>query len=226
MRALWPRRRKPNQTACSTPVRLPHASPATKVRFEPRRPPATPSTCPARSLKTSARLTHQLCFPRPRFSICDQPTSQSARPPASLYPQPAANTPRHPGLHRPVYAQDNIPPTACEGMASGAEAGGGGISSLVFSAIMRWKPIPTPSMTASSTAQPMALFRAARTPPRTASEPPVRKPAITIRRGKEVVSKRAQNEVEGREGRRRRKTYWHYTGPPSFGCPLRRSRRC
>lgn len=42
----------------------------------------------------------------------------------------------------------------------------------MFSAIIRWKPIPTPSMTARRIAQPMAPFRMARAPPRTARDPP------------------------------------------------------
>jgi uncharacterized protein (UPF0261 family) len=37
--------------------------------------------------------------------------------------------------------------------------GGGGASSLVLSAIMRLKPIDTPSMTASKIAQDIAPFR-------------------------------------------------------------------
>lgn len=44
---------------------------------------------------------------------------------------------------------------------------------MVFSAIMRPIAIPTPSITARSTAQPIALFRIALAPPRTAREPPV-----------------------------------------------------
>jgi hypothetical protein len=60
-----------------------------------------------------------------------------------------------------------------------SEFGGGwGISSLVDPAIIFPKAIPTPSMTARRTAQPMALFRAALTPPRKAREPPVKKPAL------------------------------------------------
>lgn len=50
-------------------------------------------------------------------------------------------------------------------------------SSFVLSAIMRWKPIPTPSITARKTAHIIAEFRAALKPPRTAREPPVKKPA-------------------------------------------------
>ena len=61
--------------------------------------------------------------------------------------------------------------------------GGGGISSFVFSAIILWKPMPTPSMTASRTAQPMAPLRMALGPPRTASAPPVKKPAMMAFQG-------------------------------------------
>lgn len=43
----------------------------------------------------------------------------------------------------------------------------------------RFIPIPTPSITASKHAHPTAPLPAAFTPPRTASAPPVRKPAIT-----------------------------------------------
>jgi len=52
------------------------------------------------------------------------------------------------------------------------------VSNLVFSAIILWKPIPTPSMTASRIAHPIAPFLTARGPPRTASAPPVKNPAI------------------------------------------------
>lgn len=51
-------------------------------------------------------------------------------------------------------------------------------SSFVLSAIIRWNPIPTPSMTPRKTAHMMAEFRAALKPPRMAREPPVRKPAL------------------------------------------------
>lgn len=56
-------------------------------------------------------------------------------------------------------------------------------SSFVLSAIILWKPIPTPSMTARKTAHMMAELRAALTPPRTAREPPVKKPAIMAFQG-------------------------------------------
>lgn len=56
-------------------------------------------------------------------------------------------------------------------------------SSFVFSAIILWKPIPTPSMTAKKHAHMMAEFRAALTPPRTARQPPVKKPAMTVSYG-------------------------------------------
>jgi len=60
---------------------------------------------------------------------------------------------------------------ACDD-GDGCGIGGGGSSFVVFSAIIRWNPIPTPSMTARRIAQPMAPFRMARAPPRTAREPP------------------------------------------------------
>ncbi len=53
-------------------------------------------------------------------------------------------------------------------------------SRRVFSAIILCIPIPAPSITASRIAHPMAEFRAALTPPLTASAPPVRKPAMTV----------------------------------------------
>jgi len=56
--------------------------------------------------------------------------------------------------------------------------GGGGISSLVFSAIILWKAIPTPSITASRIAHPIAPFRIALGPPLTAKAPPVKPPAM------------------------------------------------
>ena len=52
-------------------------------------------------------------------------------------------------------------------------------SSLVFSAIILVIPIPTPSITANRHAHPIAEFLAAFIPPRTASAPPVKNPAIT-----------------------------------------------
>ncbi len=53
-------------------------------------------------------------------------------------------------------------------------------SSRVFSAIILWIPMPTPSITASKHAHPIAEFRAAFIPPRTASAPPVKNPAMTV----------------------------------------------
>jgi hypothetical protein len=53
-------------------------------------------------------------------------------------------------------------------------------SSFVAPANIFWNPIPTPSMTASRMAQLMAPFLAALYPPRIASEPPVKKPAICV----------------------------------------------
>jgi hypothetical protein len=52
-------------------------------------------------------------------------------------------------------------------------------SNRVFSAIILWKPIPTPSITASRHAHPIAEFLAAFAPPRMARAPPVKKPAMT-----------------------------------------------
>jgi hypothetical protein len=54
-------------------------------------------------------------------------------------------------------------------------------SSRVFSAIILWMPMPTPSITASKHAHPIAEFRAAFIPPLTARAPPVKNPAMTIR---------------------------------------------
>jgi hypothetical protein len=53
-------------------------------------------------------------------------------------------------------------------------------SNLVFSAIILWNPIPTPSITAKKHAHMIAEFRAAFIPPLIASAPPVKKPAITV----------------------------------------------
>jgi hypothetical protein len=57
---------------------------------------------------------------------------------------------------------------------------GGLTSSRVFSAIILWNPIPTPSITASKHAHPIAEFLAALYPPLIASAPPVKNPAITV----------------------------------------------
>ena len=48
----------------------------------------------------------------------------------------------------------------------------------MLSAIMRLKPIETPSMTARRMAHDIAPLRMERYPPRTAREPPVKKPAM------------------------------------------------
>lgn len=61
----------------------------------------------------------------------------------------------------------------------GMRIGGNRTSNRVFSAIILWNPIPTPSITASRQAHPIAEFLAALYPPRTASAPPVKNPAIT-----------------------------------------------
>lgn len=65
--------------------------------------------------------------------------------------------------------------------------GGAGGSSLVFSAIMRLKAIPTPSITARRTAQPIALLRIAFAPPRTARAPPVKKPPMIAFHGSSLL---------------------------------------
>lgn len=60
---------------------------------------------------------------------------------------------------------------------SNRRKGGQLTSSFVLPAIIFWKPMPTPSITANSTAHPMAPFLADLNPPRIARAPPVRKPA-------------------------------------------------
>lgn len=62
-----------------------------------------------------------------------------------------------------------------QAIAFGVSAGIGGGSSLVPSAIILEKPIPTPSMTARRMAQPIAPFLIALAPPLTASDPPCKK---------------------------------------------------
>lgn len=61
-------------------------------------------------------------------------------------------------------------------------------------------PIPTPSMTARRIAQPMAPFRIALGPPLTASEPPVKKPAMIAFQGSSLclTPLTAQSNVENR----------------------------
>lgn len=56
-------------------------------------------------------------------------------------------------------------------------------SNFVLPANIFWNPMPTPSMTASNTAHPMAPFLAARKPPRIARDPPVRNPAAMALKG-------------------------------------------
>lgn len=68
-------------------------------------------------------------------------------------------------------------------MGCSALGGGGGTSSFVLPAIILPRPIPTPSMTARRTAQPMAPLRMALAPPRTARAPPVKKPAVMAFQG-------------------------------------------
>jgi hypothetical protein len=96
-------------------------------------------------------------------------------------------------------------------------------SSLVFSAIILWNPIPTPSITASKTAHPIAEFLAALKPPLIASAPPVKNPAMTATRLEINVSQASTNTVQGQKSRTG-KTYWHYMDPPSSVYPLQHSR--
>lgn len=77
----------------------------------------------------------------------------------------------------------SVPSIHATAFAPAVSGGGGGNSSLVFSAIILWKPMPTPSMTANRIAHPMAPFRIALAPPRTAKEPPVKKPAMMAFQG-------------------------------------------
>ena len=60
-------------------------------------------------------------------------------------------------------------------------------SKRVFSAIILWNPMPTPSITASKHAHPIAEFRAAFAPPLIASAPPVKNPAMTISQKSAIV---------------------------------------
>lgn len=73
-----------------------------------------------------------------------------------------------------------LPPV---GEAPTSDGGGGGASSLVLSAIILLKPIETPSMTANRIAHDIAPLRIDLYPPRTASEPPVKKPAMMAFQG-------------------------------------------
>lgn len=66
------------------------------------------------------------------------------------------------------------------GSWKGGKGEWGRTSSRVFSAIILWNPIPTPSITANKHAHPIAEFRAAFAPPLIASAPPVKKPAMTV----------------------------------------------
>jgi hypothetical protein len=56
----------------------------------------------------------------------------------------------------------------------------GPTSNRVFSAIILWNPIPTPSITANKHTHPIAEFLAALYPPLMASAPPVKNAAITV----------------------------------------------
>lgn len=72
------------------------------------------------------------------------------------------------------------------------QIGGGGASSRVFSANILLNAMPTPSMTARRTAQPIALLRMALAPPRTASAPPVKKPPMMAFHGSSFFLQRYQ----------------------------------
>jgi hypothetical protein len=58
-----------------------------------------------------------------------------------------------------VYAATAMPPPPLDDKPPASVGGGGGASSLVLSAIIRLKPIETPSMTASKMAHDMAPLR-------------------------------------------------------------------
>lgn len=98
----------------------------------------------------------------------------------------------------PVGGAESQAPTAKVPSLPLLLGGGGGISNFVLSAIMRWKPIPTPSITAKRMAQPIAPFRIARGPPRTASAPPVKNPAMMAFQGSSFLRTplTAQSKVE------------------------------
>jgi hypothetical protein len=67
-------------------------------------------------------------------------------------------------------------------------------SSRVFSAIILWNPIPTPSITANKHAHPIAEFLAALYPPLMASAPPVKNPAITIHPSAKDTASQARHD--------------------------------
>jgi len=76
----------------------------------------------------------------------------------------------------------------------------GGFCGLFPPAVTLFNPIPTPSMTASRHAHPIALFLAALTPPLTARAPPVKNPAIIALYGSSFCRTplTAQSKVENR----------------------------
>lgn len=78
-------------------------------------------------------------------------------------------------------------------------------SSFVFSAIILWNPIPTPSMTARRHAHPIAEFLAAFRPPLTANAPPVKNPAMTSNQSATV--RNGESRPGGGELRETRETY-------------------
>lgn len=81
---------------------------------------------------------------------------------------------------------------------AGGGCGTGCVSSRVFSAIILWNPIPTPSMTANKIAHPIAPLRIALAPPLTARAPPVKNPAMIAFQGSSFfrIPFTAQSKVE------------------------------
>jgi hypothetical protein len=67
----------------------------------------------------------------------------------------------------------------------------GGFCGWLFPAMTLFNPIPTPSITASKQAHPIAEFLAALTPPLTASAPPVKNPAMTTTQSEHCTNKKA-----------------------------------
>lgn len=59
--------------------------------------------------------------------------------------------------------------------------------------------MPTPSITASNIAQPIAEFLAAFMPPLMASEPPVKKPAMTVSTSVSLLELRFAEAAEGNQ---------------------------
>lgn len=118
----------------------------------------TPAPC-----NFSIRLHGHISRLKASFDDPNSPSHGIFRPPSRWF---CTSRGMHDGQRWNFQATD----PDCEG------AVGTGPPSRVFSANIRPKTMPTPSMTARRTAHPMALFRAALAPPRTASAPPVKKP--------------------------------------------------